>query len=125
MRTRLIGIATFIAFDCIYYYNSIAMMGKILTRDSKIYKTLKEHSHANVVICLDGDTTDYEVLKIYSLLDNTKELRGRIRYIKLGCEDIKYKDFGELYEAEGKDGIIRAIKTQKQYTEQEIMRIKI
>jgi len=112
------------AFDCIYYYNSIGMMGKTLTKDSKIYKILKERSHANIVVCLDGDTTDDEISKIYLLLDNANELKGRVRYIKLGTNDIKYKDFGEIYEAEGKSGIIRAFKNQKQYSEQEIIKIK-
>ena len=111
------------AFDCIYYYNCIGLMGKTLTRDTKVFKTIKELSHANVVVCLDGDTTDTEIMKIYLLLESTKELKGRVRYIRMG-NDIEYKDFGELYEAEGKNGIIRAIQNQKQYSEQEIIKIK-
>ena len=53
-------------------------------------------------------------------------------YIKWGIDTIgidsvmeqldeKPKDFGEIYEAEGKDGIIRTMKTAQQFTEMEML----
>ena len=53
-------------------------------------------------------------------------------YIKWGIDTIgidsvmeqldeKPKDFGEIYEAEGKNGIIKAMKTAQQFTEIEML----
>ena len=33
----------------------------------------------------------------------------------------KYKDFGELYENEGKEGIMNAVKNKKQFSEIELL----
>ena len=41
-------------------------------------------------------------------------------YIKLGGDDLPWKDFGEIYEAKGKEGIIMALKSAKKYSEIEI-----
>lgn len=71
------------AIDCIYYPNSISLMGKTLNRDTELYSKIKERANANIIICLDGDTTITETKRIYNLL-NKGRLRGKIRYIRLG-----------------------------------------
>lgn len=109
------------AIDCLYYPNSIALLGKFLNEKTEVYKRLQERAMANVVICLDGDTTIEEVKRLYRILDQGN-LRGRVRYIRLGTGVIPYKDFGEIYEAEGKCGIIRAMKEKKSFNEFEILK---
>lgn len=157
------------AIDCIYYPNSISLMGKTLSRTTELYNKLKEKANANIIICLDGDTTIDEVKRIYRTLDRGR-LHGKIKYIRLGeglngryvkyedpqidGETVKvnlnfeeidnlsineghnaqyviykgvkftyegYKDFGEIYESEGKMGIIRAMQTAKQFEEIELL----
>lgn len=103
-------------FDALTAPNFISLLGKSLVRDSRLYHSLINNSNANIIICLDGDTNIDETKKIYSML-NFGRLRNRIWYIRLGEGDIPYKDFGELYEAEGKKGIIRAIRSMKQFDE--------
>lgn len=107
-------------FDCVYYHNSIAMMGKHLNEKTEIYHKLREKANSNIIICLDGDTTLDEIKRIYKVLDKGR-LRGKIKYILLDTDDIPYKDFGELYEAEGKNGIIKALKTEKQFSEIDLL----
>ena len=106
--------------DIIDFYNTISLMGKHLNKKMEVYDKLYEKSNANIIICLDGDTTINEVKRIYSVLDRGR-LRGRIKYIILDTEEIPYKDFGEIYEAEGKNGIIRTMKTAKQFSELELL----
>lgn len=105
------------AIDCIYYPNSIGLMGKVLNNKMEVYNRLKERANANVIICLDGDTTIDEVKRIYKVLDKGR-LRGRVKYIRL---DDDYKDFGEIYEAKGKAGIIEAMKSAKTFSEFELL----
>ena len=104
------------ALDAIFGVNFISLLGKSLTKDSYLYESLLKKCNANIVICLDGDTTIEETKRIYSML-NFGRLKNKIRYIRLGNEDIPYKDFGEIFEKEGKRGIIKAIKTVKQFEE--------
>lgn len=106
------------ALDCIYYPNAISLLGKSLKSDCLLYKKLLEKANANITICLDGDTTKEETKKIYSLL-NTGRLTDKIWYIDLK-NDTQYKDFGEIYEAEGKEGIINVIKKRKKFKEVEL-----
>lgn len=103
-------------FDALTAPNFISLLGKSLVRDSRLYYSLLKKTNGKIVICLDGDTNIDETKKIYSML-NFGRLRNKIWYIRLGEGDIPYKDFGELYEAEGKDGIIRAIRSMKQFDE--------
>ena len=105
------------AIDCIYYPNSIAMMGKFLNNKMELYSKLREKANANIIICLDADTTIDEVKRIYKLLDRGR-LRDKIKYIRL---DGDYKDFGEVYEAEGKKGLINVMKTAKTFNEIELL----
>ena len=108
------------AIDCIYYPNTISLMGKHLNQKMEVYNKLYDKANANIIICLDGDTTLNEVKRIYRVLDRGR-LRGRIKYILLDTDEIPYKDFGEIYEAEGKSGIIRTMKTAKQFSEIEML----
>lgn len=103
------------ALDCVYGNNSISLLGKSLTYDSAIFNTLQEKANGRIIICLDADTNIEETKKIYSLL-NFGRLKGKIWYIRLN----KYKDFGELYEAFGRKGIIKAISKAKQFEEFEL-----
>ena len=95
-------------------------MGKYLNNKTEVYNKLYEKANANIIICLDGDTTINEVKRIYRVLDRGR-LRGRIKYIRLNTDELPYKDFGEIYEAEGKNGIIKAMKTAQQFTEIEML----
>jgi DNA primase len=109
------------AIDCIYGPNIISMMGKFINKKCKIYDYLVQKVRGPIYICLDGDTEDYETKKIYKLLNSTLALNGRIWYIRMGEGSLsEYKDFGDLYEAEGKEGIIKAIRSAKQYNEIDI-----
>lgn len=105
--------------DCLYFPNSIAMLGKALNKDTETYKQLYEKANANVIICLDGDTNINETKKIYNLL-NIGRLRNKIWYIDLK-NDSQYKDFGEIYQNEGKQGIINVYKKRKQFSEIELL----
>lgn len=103
------------AIDCIYYPNSISMMGKYLTENSELYAKLMQKANANIIICLDGDTNIIETKRIYSLLNKGRHC-GKIKYIQLGTEELPWKDFGEIYEDCGKEGIIKAMRSAKQFT---------
>lgn len=106
--------------DCIYSPNTISMLGKALNKKSALYTMLFEKANANIVIVLDGDTTDSEIKRIYRLLDRGR-LRGRIRYIRLGTDKLPWKDFGEAYEDNGRESIIKCMKDVKTYTEIDLL----
>lgn len=157
------------AIDCIYYPNTISLMGKNLTKKMEVYNKLRERANGNVIICLDGDTTEDETKRIYSLL-NRGRLNGKVQYIRLGdglngryvpykppvidgeeyeihipfvdadSTDVidgknppyirvdgkeytyeGYKDFGEIYEEEGKRGLVKAMRTAKNFSEIELL----
>ena len=103
------------AIDCLYPFNAISMLGKVLSKKSYLYDALVRRAHANIYICLDADTEIKETIKIYKIL-NVGNLKGKIKYIRLE----RYKDFGELYESEGKRGIINAVRNAKQFNEIEL-----
>lgn len=106
--------------DAIRYPNSISLTGKALTKDSELYKTLFEKANANIIICLDGDTTINEIKKIYNIL-NKGRLKDKIWYIRLGTEALPWKDFSEAYENDGKKGIIKIMKEKQQFSEIELL----
>jgi DNA primase len=108
------------AIDCIYGNNFISMLGKILNKNSYLFSQLYEKANANIIIVLDGDTSDKEIKRIYNTL-NIGRLRDRIRYIKLGTNDLPWKDFGEAYECDGKKSIIECIKSQRFYDEIDLL----
>ena len=108
------------AVDALYFGNNLALLGKTLSKSTKIFQELYDKARANIVICLDGDTDLKETKRIYNLL-NIGRLRGKIRYIRLGTDEIPYKDFGEIYEAEGKTGMIKAFRQAKEFSEIELL----
>lgn len=108
------------AVDALYFGNNVALLGKSLSKNTKIFQELYDKARANIVICLDGDTELKETKRIYNLL-NIGRLRGKIRYLRLGTDEIPYKDFGEIYEAEGKEGMIKAFRQVKEFSEIELL----
>ena len=106
--------------DCIYYNNCISMLGKTINSESELFMKLYEKANAKIIIVLDGDTTDKEIKRIYKTL-NIGRLRGKIRYIKLGTEKLPWKDFGEVYEELGKNGIIKCLKDLNDFSEIELL----
>jgi DNA primase len=98
--------------DSIVYPNCIPLMGKQLYKDSRLYDVLSKKSCGNVYICLDSDTDISETKRIYRLL-NKGRMKGRIFYIRMK----EYKDFGEVFEKLGKEGLINIIRSAKQFTE--------
>ena len=103
-------------FDSIYYHNAVALLGKVVTPDFAIYNKLFEKANSTITICLDADTEISDTKKIYKIL-NYGRLRNKIYYVRLD----KYKDFGEIYENEGKQGIIETLDHRKQFHEIELL----
>lgn len=106
-------------FDSLVHPNAIPLMGKALKSDTELYKALMEKANANVTICLDADTTPKETKVIYNLL-NKGRLKDKIYYIDLK-NDSEFKDFAEVYENKGKQGIIDIFKKRKKYSEIELL----
>lgn len=108
------------AIDCLFFPNSIAMLGKHLDREDYLCSQILKNANSDVVVCLDGDTKLTETKQIYSILDFGR-LRGHVKYIRLGESPCLYKDFGEIYQKEGKKGMINAIKLAKKFTEADLI----
>lgn len=106
--------------DCLYYNNSIALLGKVLKKDHEIYKQLYEKANANIIICLDGDTDISETKRIYNLL-NVGRLCNKIWYVRLNTDELPWKDFGEAYQQGGKKNIIKIMKSKKQFSEIDLL----
>lgn len=102
--------------DSLVYPNCIPLMGKQLYSDSRLYDMLTKHSQGHIIICLDSDTDISETKRIYRLL-NKGRLKGHIRYIRMD----RFKDFGEIFEKEGKQGLINILAQSKQFTEFELL----
>ena len=103
------------AFDAMRFpSNGISMLGKSLNKDCVLYNKIMEKANADVVIVLDGDTQEIETKKMYKLL-NIGRLEGRIKYIDLWNGISPYKDMSEIYEHEGKKGIINVLRQTKQF----------
>lgn len=105
--------------DSLVYPNCIPLMGKLLLKDSKLYQKLMSKSNGNIYICLDNDTHIDETKRIYKMLNKDK-LKDKIRYVRLD----KYKDFGEIFEKEGKQGIINTLCMAKKFTDFELSFIR-
>lgn len=101
--------------DALVAPNLVSLMGKSLNKSCQLYNSILEKSNARIIIVLDGDTNIDETKRIYRLL-NRGRLRGRICYINLQKDSI-YKDLSEIYENEGKNGIINIMKKTKQFSE--------
>lgn len=108
------------ALDCIYYHNAIALLGKVLTRDSELYRAIHEKANSRITICLDSDTKIDETKRIYRLL-NRGRLYGKINYVRMGNDETPYKDFGETYEEKGKKGIISLMNKTKTFDEIDLL----
>lgn len=104
-------------FDHIVVPNSIPLLGKSLTPDYKIYKTLFEKANAKINIFLDGDAFP-SVVKIYKLL-NTGRLRNKIRYIPI--QDTE--DPSEIFKVCGSKGIIEYLGNSKKLSEFDLNKV--
>lgn len=102
-------------FDALHIPNAIPMLGKTLSRDNALFQKLYRKANANIIVAIDGDTELSEVKRIYKLL-NQGRLKGRIRYIRMGS-----KDFGEIYEKQGKKGLMEELKKQDTFSELELL----
>lgn len=96
--------------DSLVYPNCIPLMGKQLLQDSLLYNKLISNANAHIYICLDNDTHIDETKRIYSLL-NRGRLKNKIRYIRM----IDFKDFGEVYEQQGKQGLLNVLSDWKTF----------
>lgn len=96
--------------------NTIALLGKIMSKTMAVYKLLQEKARGRVIIGLDSDTTIHEIKKIYSVLDRDN-LKGRISYIRMD----KYKDMADAFKYGGKSEIIEILKHQKHFSELELL----
>lgn len=102
--------------DSLVFPNCIPLMGKQLYKDGYLYESITQKCNGRVLICLDSDTEISETKKIYRMLDRDR-LKGKIYYIRMN----KYKDFGEIFEKEGKLGLINIISQAKQFSEFELI----
>jgi DNA primase len=96
--------------------NGVSMLGKVLTSDTYLFHEIVTKANADVVIVLDGDTQEIETKKIYKLL-NFGRLQGKIEYIDLYNGISNYKDMSEIFEHEGKRGVVNVLRQAKQYSE--------
>lgn len=101
--------------DHIVTPSSIPMMGKVLMRDSYLYKELIKRCNGNIIIFLDGDATK-DVKKIYKLL-NTGKLYNKIYYIPINNMEL---DPSKIYQIGGHKLISKYLRTAKQFNEIEL-----
>ena len=94
--------------------NTIAMLGKVLTKDTKLFQTLYQRAKSNIFIILDEDTKEMETKRIYTLL-NTGRVQGKIYYCDM--KESSYKDFSEAYEKGGKRALISIVRSGKQFND--------
>lgn len=102
-------------FDHIVVPNSIPLLGKTIDYDYATFKAITENAMANINILLDDDAFD-DAIKMYKFLDNGV-LKGRIRLIV--CPD--GYDASLINEKEGKDGIIKLLKSAKKLNELDLI----
>lgn len=105
--------------DAIRVPNTISMLGKYLTTDTKLYETLCNRARGNIFVVLDGDTNESEIKRIYKRLDENLKLKGRVWYVPM--QDSSYKDFSEAYEQGGRRAVIRLIRSARQFSEFELL----
>lgn len=102
--------------DSIVYPNCIPLMGKQLYKDSYLFESLMRRSNGYIYICLDNDTDISETKRIYKMLNNGRK-RDKIKYVRMD----NYKDFGEVFEKEGKMGIINVLRKAKKFSGMELV----
>ena len=103
--------------DSLRLPNTIAMLGKILTKDTKLFSSLYSKAKGNIFIILDQDTQTKETKQIYKLL-NVGRLEGKIFYADM--KESPYKDFSEAYENGGKKALIDIIRGAKKFSDLEL-----
>ena len=108
--------------DAIRVPNTISMLGKHLTTDTKLYETLCNRARGNIFVILDGDTKESEIKRIYKRLDENLKLKGRVWYIPM--QNSLYKDFSEAYEQGGRRVVINLIRSARQFSEFELLNQK-
>lgn len=91
-------------------FNGISMLGKSLSKDSYLFNEIYKNANSTITIILDGDTNIFEIKRIYNLL-NFGRLTGNI-YVIILSDCSKYKDLSEIYENEGRNGVINILKKQ-------------
>lgn len=91
-------------FDHIVVPNSIPLLGKTLSSDSVLYKTLTQKAQANINILLDADAYD-NAIKLYKTL-NHGVLKDKIYAIPIKNN----YDASLVYQKFGKKGIIELLK---------------
>lgn len=98
-------------FDHIVVHNSIPMLGKKIS--DKLMLEILNKSTANIIILLDGGEAEWgDTKKLYSKL-NVGKLHGRIKAVKLK----EGLDISEINEKEGRDGVIKVMKSASQIPE--------
>jgi hypothetical protein len=108
-------------FDSLVFENAVPLMGKALNEEFYLYKQICSLATGNLVIVLDGDTKRSESLNLFKLFFDKFE--NRIYHIDLGTEECPYKDFSEIYENEGKEGMIKTFRKAKKYKETDLIGI--
>ena len=108
------------ALDSIYLPNAVSMLGKTMANDDALYKSLVKKANANVVICLDSDTSINETMRIYAPL-YMSGLKDRMGYVRLGTQDLPWKDFGEAYEQGGNKAIMKVVSSVKRFDEKDVL----
>ena len=96
------------AIDCLRYPNTIALLGKQLTKDSMLLNALHNKSNGHIIVALDGDTKEQETDNICSLL-YTNSIRKRLKCVYLS-KATPYKDFSEAYEYGGPRAVMNIIR---------------
>lgn len=108
-------------FDSLVFDNAIPLMGKALNDEFYLYHQITKLARGKIVIALDGDTKESESLRLFELLYCDK-FKDKIYHIDLGTNECPYKDFSEIYENEGKEGMINVFRQAKKYEEFDLIR---
>ena len=99
------------AFDHIVVPNSIALLGKALDKDYKLYWELITKANANVNIFLDADAFS-TVKELYKMLNHGR-LYGKVRYIPVEGDE----DPSSLYQMGGYKKIVEHLRNAQQINE--------
>lgn len=98
-------------FDHIVVPNSIPLLGKSLKKNYLLYDKLTQKANGKILIFLDQDAVNDSV-EIYKLLNHGR-LYNQIRII----QSTENKDPSEIFNLNGRDGIINALRSVKKLDE--------
>jgi len=101
--------------DHIVTPNSVPLLGKVLKKDSYLYKEIITKCNGNIIIFLDGDAIK-DVKNIYKLLNHGK-LYNKIYYIPLSDNDL---DPSKIYELWGNKGIAKFLSSASRFNDIEL-----